>query len=620
MRMPRRLTLTTLAPPVLPALAALALYLPTMSRAVSFIDSGELATVICTLGIAHPTGYPLFTMLGWLWVHLPLPGEEIIRLNLMCAVFAAAGVAVFVAAARLVIEQADTRAAGKERGKEENALVVVAAAGGGLLLAFSETYWSVATAVEVYALHVLFVALVLAAFLRAAYRPGKGSWENFAFVVGLGFTNHMTMILLAPGLLYLYFATQGFRREAWKRIGRMSLPFLLGLSPYLYLPLRAARGPLMNWGNPDTPERFLWHVSAKQFRVWIFSSTEVAGRQFHYFLSTLPGEMSLIGLALGAVGLVTLLVRARKLAVATLLLFVGTVAYSINYDIHDIDSYFLLAYVTLALWGAVGLHTILAYVSRSFAWNLRGVAVAGLLVAVLPAVWIYSREDEHHDFLVEDYTHNVFSSAERNALVLSYQWDYWVSAAYYYQAVRHERSDLAVVDKELLRRSWYYHQLESRYPWLTRASAQEIDAFKAQLYRFEHELPYDPAAIQGRFVEMIRSFIRRSMAERPVYVGGEIEPEFTAGLQRVPDGLLFRLYADSLFHPTPLRDFPMRPFERRGRLEDVMKTLYAQAFVARARYYVAAGQVGEARIAAHKALQYDPGFQEARRALTMLGE
>lgn len=67
------------------AVFAFAVYLKTLAPGVHFIDSGELAAVACTLGIAHPTGYPLFTLIGWLFSNLPIASEEIVRLNMMSA-------------------------------------------------------------------------------------------------------------------------------------------------------------------------------------------------------------------------------------------------------------------------------------------------------------------------------------------------------------------------------------------------------------------------------------------------------------------------------------------------------------------------------------------------------
>jgi hypothetical protein len=169
--------------------------------------------------------------------------------------------------------------------------------------------------------------------------------------------------------------------------------------------------------------------------------------------------------------------------------------------------------------------------------------------------------------------------------VISYQWDFWVSASYYYQIVKGLRPDIAVVDKELLRRSWYFLQLGKHYPWLMQPSRPEIEAFNQELYKFEHDLPYNPAIIQSRYVEMIRSFISQSMTSRPVYVTPEIEAEFTTGFQRVPEGLAFRLTYDTSFHGTEFSGYQIRPFERGGRLEDMTKNLYVSSLNARASYY-----------------------------------
>jgi hypothetical protein len=596
------------------SVVAFLVYVRTMAPSVSFIDSGELATVAAILGIAHPTGYPLFTLIGRVWTMLPFPGEEIVRLNLMAAVMAAAGIYVFVRLTGLVLGRLSDR-----DGEALDGLRGAVAGAAGLVLAFSETYWSVAVSIEVYALHVLFLTLVLFCFLRAVETSRMSWWYLFAFLLGLSFSNHMTTILLAPGLLFLYFSTQGRRREVWWRILRMVLPLVAGLSVYLYLPLRAMSAPALNWGNPVSLERLVWHVSGKQYRVWIFSSTEAAGRQFSHFLSTLPGEMAVPGLVIGILGLVAMGRRDWRMAGATIVLFLTTVLYSINYDIQDIDSYFLLAYLTLAIWVAAGLAAIGRWCLMTLRLRPAAVAAALLLVGGVPLLSHYEEIDESSNYLVEDYTHNMFSSLQPDALVLSYQWDYWVSAACYYQLVRRYRTDVAVIDKELLRRSWYYPQLASRHPWLIQGSSAEVEAFLAELAKFEHERPYDSAVIQARYVAMIRSFISRSLPVRPVYVTGEIEEEFTRGLQRVPEGLAFRLYADTLFHPSPEPKFSYRPFSRTGRLEDLTRTMYAQSLTARGAYYLVHGKPDEAEKSLNSAIFFDPGFSQARRLLSLLG-
>jgi hypothetical protein len=609
---------------LLVALVAFVVYLRTLAPSVDFIDAGELSADVWTLGIAHPTGYPLFTLLGWLFAHLPVHPEPVVRLNIMAALLCSVGVFVFFHVVRLIVRKFFRITTGLS---EDLLLAVCAAAS--LLQAFSETYWSQAVAVEVYSLHMLLVGVVLYSFLRAnigqgnseptrdasAFASSTGWWMLFAFTLGLSFTNHMTTILLAPGFLYLYFAQQGWSGGSWKRIGTMVLPFLLGLSAYFYLPVRAAQSPVLDWGNPVTFERFLWHISGKQFRVWIFSSTEVAGRQLTYFINSLPAEHAYVGGVLAVIGAVALWRRTRRIFIFTAVLFVTCVGYAINYDIHDIDSYFLLAYTMIALWAGCGLFMVGTWSRNRFSQKSVGIVAIVLVISLVPLMFHYRASDESSNYLVEDYTLNMFASLRPDAIVLSFQWDYWVSASYYEQLVKGVRPDVIVIDKELLRRSWYITQLEHRYPWLMDQSRAEVVAYLRELQKFEHELPYDPATIQARYVALIGSLISMNISSRPVYVTQEIEPEFTRGLQRVPEGLAQRLVADSLFHPTTLPAFTYRPFDRKGRLEDMTRQLYAEALTYRGRYYLQWGDRGEAERAFKMALSFSPAFTPARQWL-----
>jgi hypothetical protein len=596
-----------------------AVYAFTVAPGLGFIDSGELSTVACRLGIAHPTGYPLFTLLGWVFSHLPVPPREVGRLNVMAALFCSAAAGIFV----LVFRRAVLISG---RGMESGAACATAsAAGGALVLAFSVTYWSQAVAVEVYPLHLLLVSILLLLFLRAAFPlPGEVAegrdWYLFAYAVGLAFTNHMTTVFLAPGLLYMYFARQGGSRSSWNLLAGMAVPFLAGLSLYAYIPLRASRTPVLNWGYAVTPERLFWHLSGKQYQVWMFSSMDVVGKQLSYFLGTLTGEFSYAGLLLSAAGAFALWRGNRRLAAGVALLFLFCVFYAANYDIHDIDSYFLLAYICMGLTAAVGLSALAGLAAERVPRANRAIPLVILGVSLIPLVVNFRDADESSDHLVEDYTANMFSSLRPDAVIISYQWDYWVSASYYDQMVAGVRPDVTVIDKELLRRSWYIRELESRRPWLIAASRAEVNAFLAQVDLFEHGLPYDPARIQATYVAMIGSFIRRSLPAHPVYVTEEIEPEFTRGLFRVPEGLAFRLTAGSGEVPSTLPEFFYRPLSRRGRLEDMIRKLYADACISRGEYFLLLlHDSGEASKCLEKAVLFDSPSPRARRLAGLLG-
>ena len=72
--------------------ASLSLYVKTLAPTLLTADAAEFQLACHTLGIAHPTGYPLYLMLGWLWSHLVLLGDVAYRINMLSAVFAASAV------------------------------------------------------------------------------------------------------------------------------------------------------------------------------------------------------------------------------------------------------------------------------------------------------------------------------------------------------------------------------------------------------------------------------------------------------------------------------------------------------------------------------------------------
>ncbi|MEO8399355.1 MAG: DUF2723 domain-containing protein, partial [Ignavibacteriaceae bacterium] len=152
------------------AVISFIIYLFTVAPSVVQIDSGELAAVQSTLGIAHPTGYPLFTILGYLFSLVPLPFSKIYQLNLLAAIYCSIGVGIFTYTAKLVLDNFDKFSTKKiaanknlskkskklKEEKSENKNQVsenvkyISASFGGLALAFSKTFWFQSTSVEVY--------------------------------------------------------------------------------------------------------------------------------------------------------------------------------------------------------------------------------------------------------------------------------------------------------------------------------------------------------------------------------------------------------------------------------------------------------------------------------------
>src|SRR2546426_9704342 len=175
------------------ALAALWAYALTLSPTVAWInfgeDSGDLLAAAATLGIPHPTGYPLFVLLGRLATFLPL-GAIAFRINLVAALAGAASVYFLV---RLAVALAPGGA--RDRGS------AFCAAACALLYASSRGAWSQSVLAEVYTLNAAFLAAILWLLVEAQRERDPRKLLLAGYLFGLGLTNHLLLLAVAPALL-----------------------------------------------------------------------------------------------------------------------------------------------------------------------------------------------------------------------------------------------------------------------------------------------------------------------------------------------------------------------------------------------------------------------------------
>ena len=165
--------------PLTVGLVALAVYFRTLLPGLAFGDWGEMQTVPHVLGVAHPTGYPTYIILGWL-AHLVPIGSIAFRANLLSAVLVASALGVTVA----ILLRLGTRPA--------------IAGGAALLLGAVGTVWAAATVAEVNPLHLLFVALLLHRALVWEEDRRPRDLIIGAALLGLAVGNHLLILFVAP--------------------------------------------------------------------------------------------------------------------------------------------------------------------------------------------------------------------------------------------------------------------------------------------------------------------------------------------------------------------------------------------------------------------------------------
>lgn len=578
----------------------LVVYLATMNRTIGFIDRGELAATAYTFGIPHPTGYPTFTVLGWLVSHL-VPLRPVLVLNAFAAVLVALGAGGLVFLFRDLLGRV---ARPEVAGDRLTPLALVSA----LFTAFSIRWWQQANGFEVYSLHLLILPIVLLLFLRwvdsaAVASPSSARAFGFAFalVLGLSFTNHMTTILLAPGLLFYAWSRLGGFRPFTRAVLPLAIPFFIGLSPYVLLPVRSAMGPRFDWGGTHTLYGFLDHVSAREFRGWVSFAPQSLAVQSRYLVSCLGRDFLWVGLVLAGWGIAWLGRRDVKLAVAIGLILGVSGLFAASWNIRELDPYLIGCVLALALFMAFGL---LAMQQR---WGPRITVGIGCGLVVLAAVLHLRDCNESQNRLVEDLTTNQLRSLPPRALLFTKQWDYFLAASWYFQEVERIRPDVVIVSPDLLRHGWYVDELERRAPGLLALAPNEALAYRKALRPFEEHRPYDAGAIGIAYATFIDSMVARAMKERPVLCTAEVAQVVQGSWHLVPTHLALAVRADTSYVPEapPRYTFWAWP----GHMDGFVATthwIYASSLARRADYERVHGNSGLSRRYLMLAEQFDP--------------
>lgn len=361
---------------------AFSYYVAATAAGPYWLDSSEFAAQAFGLGISHPPGHPLYGLLGKLFALLPV-GPVAFRVGLLSAACGALGAGLIF----LVALELWDRVAGDELPAAVPALVAAAAA---LAVALGYSYAFQAVRPEVYALHALVALLVLYAVLRHD-ATGDRRWLYLAALGGaLGLGNHHLLMLtvLVPALLVVVVRrpAPGWRRAALRVVGFVAL----GLVVWAYLPLRAARDPLVNWGDPRTPARFVWTASARAFaRGSVGRARDPAYAGAARGLAALGArELGALGL-LAPAGLVVLAWRPRgrraaALTAGVVVLGAGA-AWLVGFDASnpDIHGYLAVPLGLVAASAAPAVLALLAAAARRRRFGRRLAAVVGVaLVAV----------------------------------------------------------------------------------------------------------------------------------------------------------------------------------------------------------------------------------------------
>ncbi len=439
-------------------LASLALYVPTLLPDVGTWDTAEFQAIGPVLGIAHPTGYPTYTLLAWAASVLLQPfGNEAYRADLLSALLLAGAAALLAVAAIGVTRRWP--------------LGLLA----GLAFAVTPIAWRLSTRADAHALHGFLAALLLVLLLawrrRAAEdRPDAGRWLIAAAVVfGLSLGNHALTLLLAPGMAayVLLVEPRILRRQSRLLVACLLAASLTAVAVYAYLPLRSAMDPALDYADPERWESFWYVVLGQQFQGSfgpLPPLPEIAAMVWDELVRSLGALAILVpaGLVIGAG-------RHPRLIVLTGLWFICTWLFALGYPNASIERYYLVPLLAACLWIALAADgawdALRAVVSRVWAGRstdddgrpvsrgsarvaetaLVAVLVTGLVGLTL--VGVPARRD-HMDASDETFGREwldaTLAALEPDAAVLS--WWSFSTPLWYGRWVEGRRDDIVILD------------------------------------------------------------------------------------------------------------------------------------------------------------------------------
>jgi len=305
----------------------LGLYLSTLQTDVNgsgdpfMIDVGEIQGALATWGTLHPSGYPLYTILGNLIVRLvrvaggtPATGVSILSL---CASIGALILIYFWMV---------------QIGSHPVLTSVIVA-----LLATAPTLWLQSVIAEVYALNFVLVAGCLLLAFHIGQRDDSTRLPWLGLLWGIAVSHHRTALLLAPALLYLVWQRPCKSGMHYKVLGYTIVAFFVPFLAYIYLPLRSHQHAVWVYGHPDTWSDFWYIFLSKEYRPFIQSPsswTILVGRfeaDMQFIGTELPfGILGLLGLASGLFRRQT-----RQVSVSMTLVLVSFFGFSLFYTVPD---------------------------------------------------------------------------------------------------------------------------------------------------------------------------------------------------------------------------------------------------------------------------------------------
>ena len=496
---------------VLAFFITLFIYCLTLPPTITGEDAGELVTAAYTLGIAHPPGYPLWTLLAHLFTYIPF-GTVAWRVAFASAFFGAATCSVVYAITKqLTIPR-------------------IIGLGVALALGFSQQFWAQSIIAEVYTLNALLITLAFWATLRW-YDTHNTKWlYTLAVVAGLGLCNHQTMALMGPVFIVFLLYIDRAPLSRWKTYTACCALAFSMLSLYIYLPIRSAANPPVDWGNPENFENFMEVVTRKQYAFAFNAHERTIARVFGQswaFLKIYATQFTIFLAWLPLLGLWRCLKRDRILCgmlVGSFIVLSAGFIFATNFDLDHqslwVNSVFWVpAYFIAALLMGLGIEQLIHLICAPKA-QTACMCFALVIITALPLMTHYRSNDKSNYYFAHDYAVNILNTLEPNAVYFPTA-DHATFPVMYLQSVEGMRPDVIIANKY----GYIDHELYADMDFAIRDSFEKI-----------------PTEDQNEYIEhwMVDNY------DGPAYFTKKPKPPKQSQWKVINDGLTYRMMRNTL--------------------------------------------------------------------------
>jgi|GEM_PF-3121813 len=581
-------------------------YIPKCCQDYYWTDSAEFAFIAPIWGLAHPTGYPLYSMITGLLSLLPFPIAFL--LSLLSALFTVLAM-LCLFRILLLLEL-----------KPIAALFVVT------FVAIGRSLMDQSTIAEVYTLHLLMQMLVVYFLLKWRKTAAISYLWSTCFCFGLSFTNHLSSAWLVIPIALLFYQKKAILKDK-KQLLFCVASFMVGLLPYLYLIIRANSDPLYNQNDPSSLSSFLSLITGSIFsyRMFALNSAEF-GQQVELWWESLLAQWHFISLLFLPLGLYKIYKSVDKYLFGFFLswLLIGLIS-CWNYFIPDKEGYYLLPHLLLAIPVAIGFLWLTKKISLKI-YNKQAELIVVVFSVMVVAGLLYNGMDNSRriNTSLRDITVDSWKHLDHSTLMITED----INLHYGTLLLQRENvlpDDVAVVSLFLLGFEWYHDFLRKNYPSIK--IPRKFPELAGEFEDIESKNKYQFGDKKQQHVErMAILLIRENIALRPIaiyLVDNEYEADTYLGYNLLNCGLTYKISsAGASKVPQYKCDFAAKYLVGKDKLTDErerhLASSYATACNRLGISYVNQNKPHMAIDVFKKTLRYDPDYSQAMKNMGLV--